>query len=42
MLLVRCSEIAPSQNFIALSERHKEFLARFRAQKWDAAEALSW
>jgi len=36
------SALKHSQNFIALSERHKEFLARFRAQNWDEAEALSW
>ena len=35
------SALKHSQNFIALSERHKEFLARFRAQNWDEAEALS-
>jgi len=35
------SALKHSQNFIALSERHKEFLARFRAQNWDEAEAIS-
>jgi adenylate cyclase len=30
-----------SQDFIALTARHGEFLARFRAKDWDAAEALS-
>lgn len=30
-----------SPNFIALAERHGEFLARYRAKDWDAAEALS-
>jgi adenylate cyclase len=30
-----------SKGFIALSERHSEFLARYRARDWDAAEALS-
>lgn len=30
-----------SQGFIALAERHSEFLARYRAKDWDAAEALS-
>jgi adenylate cyclase len=30
-----------SQSFIALAERHREFLARYRAKDWDAAEALS-
>ena len=30
-----------SQNFIALAERHGEFLARYRAKDWDAAEGLS-
>jgi adenylate cyclase len=30
-----------SPDFIRLTERHQEFLARFRAKDWDAAEALS-
>jgi adenylate cyclase len=30
-----------SPNFIKLTERHGEFLARYRAKDWDAAEALS-
>jgi adenylate cyclase len=30
-----------SQGFIALAERHREFLARYRAKDWDTAEALS-
>jgi adenylate cyclase len=30
-----------SPNFITLAERHGEFLARYRAKDWDAAEALS-
>ena len=30
-----------SQDFINLTARHGEFLARFRAKDWDAAEALS-
>jgi adenylate cyclase len=30
-----------SQNFITLAERHGEFLARYRAKDWDAAEGLS-
>jgi adenylate cyclase len=30
-----------SPDFIRLSERHAEFLSRYRAQDWDAAEALS-
>jgi adenylate cyclase len=30
-----------SPNFIRLAERHGEFLARYRAKDWDAAEALS-
>jgi adenylate cyclase len=30
-----------SPDFIRLAERHQEFLARFRAKDWDAAEALS-
>jgi adenylate cyclase len=30
-----------SPNFIQLAERHGEFLARYRAKDWDAAEALS-
>ena len=35
------SALKQSQGFIALAERHGEFLARFRAKDWDAAEALS-
>jgi adenylate cyclase len=30
-----------SPDFIRLTERHAEFLSRFRAKDWDAAEALS-
>jgi adenylate cyclase len=30
-----------SQNFIALTERHGEFLARYRAKDWEAAAALA-
>jgi adenylate cyclase len=30
-----------SPNFITLAERHGQFLARYRAKDWDAAEALS-
>ena len=30
-----------SQDFIALAAQHREFLARYRAKDWDAAEALS-
>jgi adenylate cyclase len=30
-----------SQRFVALAERHREFLARYRAKDWDTAEALS-
>ena len=30
-----------SPNFITLAERHGEFLARYRAKDWDAAEALA-
>jgi adenylate cyclase len=30
-----------SPNFIKLAERHGQFLARYRAKDWDAAEALS-
>ncbi len=30
-----------SQDFITFTARHGEFLARFRAKDWDAAEALS-
>jgi adenylate cyclase len=36
------SALKQSNNFIALSERHSEFLARYRSKDWDAAEALSW
>ncbi len=35
------STFKQSQGFMALAERHKEFLGRFRAKDWDAAEALS-
>jgi adenylate cyclase len=35
------SALKHSQNFITLSERHQAFLARYRAQDWDAAETLS-
>jgi adenylate cyclase len=30
-----------SRDFITLAERHGEFLSRYRAKDWDAAEALS-
>jgi adenylate cyclase len=30
-----------SQGFVALAERHLEFLARYRAKDWDTAEVLS-
>jgi len=30
-----------SRHFIVLTERHSEFLARYRAQDWDAAESLA-
>ncbi|MGD9502570.1 MAG: adenylate/guanylate cyclase domain-containing protein, partial [Methyloceanibacter sp.] len=33
--------VKQSADFILLSERHTAFLARYRAQDWDAAEALS-
>ena len=35
------SALKTSPDFIALAERHQEFLARYRAKDWDAAEALS-
>jgi adenylate cyclase len=35
------SALKSSPGFIALSERHKQFLARYRARDWDAAETLS-
>ena len=35
------SALKQSQAFIDLCDRHGEFLRRFRAQAWDAAEALS-
>ncbi|HSD92435.1 MAG TPA: adenylate/guanylate cyclase domain-containing protein [Methyloceanibacter sp.] len=35
------SVLKNSEGFIRLAERHGEFLARFRAKDWDAAEALS-
>jgi adenylate cyclase len=35
------SALKQSQSFIALAERHGEFLARYRTKDWDAAEALS-
>jgi len=35
------SALKQSPNFITLAERHGEFLARYRAKDWDAAEALS-
>jgi adenylate cyclase len=35
------STLKQSPNFIRLAERHGEFLARYRAKDWDAAEALS-
>ena len=30
-----------SDRLVLLAERHGEFLARYRAKDWDAAEALS-
>ena len=33
--------VKQSPDFIRLSERHSAFLARYRAQDWDAAEVLS-
>lgn len=35
------SGLKHSEGFILLAERHGEFLARYRAQDWDTAEALS-
>jgi adenylate cyclase len=35
------STLKHSQNFIVLAARHAEFLARYRAKDWDAAEALA-
>lgn len=35
------SALKNSQDFITLTERHGEFLARFRAMDWNAAETLS-
>ncbi|HXG79414.1 MAG TPA: adenylate/guanylate cyclase domain-containing protein [Methyloceanibacter sp.] len=35
------SALRHSQTFRTLSERHNEFLARYRAKDWDAAETLS-
>jgi adenylate cyclase len=35
------SALKQSPNFIALAERHREFLARYRAKDWDEAEALA-
>jgi adenylate cyclase len=35
------SAVKQSRDFILLAERHSEFLARYRAKDWDAAEALS-
>lgn len=35
------SALKASQSFIALTERHREFLNRYRARDWDAAEILS-
>jgi adenylate cyclase len=35
------SALKQSQSFIELSDRHAAFLARYRAQAWDEAEALS-
>jgi adenylate cyclase len=35
------SALKHSQGFVALAGRHKEFLARYRAKDWDAAEVLS-
>src|SRR5215470_9758441 len=36
------SALKQSSNFITLSGRHSEFLARYRSKDWEAAEALSW
>ncbi|MET0380628.1 MAG: adenylate/guanylate cyclase domain-containing protein [Methyloceanibacter sp.] len=35
------SAVKQSLDFTLLAERHSEFLARYRAKDWDAAEALS-
>ena len=35
------SAVKQSRDFTLLAERHCEFLARYRARDWDAAEALS-
>jgi adenylate cyclase len=35
------SAMKGSKDFIALTERHQAFLARFRAKDWDAADVLS-
>ncbi|HUW72959.1 MAG TPA: adenylate/guanylate cyclase domain-containing protein [Methyloceanibacter sp.] len=34
-------KIKEDQAFIALSDKHRDFLARYRAQDWDAANSLS-
>ena len=39
--LLGTSALKQSRGFIDLSARHGEFLAKYRAKDWDAAEALS-
>ncbi len=34
-------EVKEGQAFIALTAKHRDFLSRYRAQDWDAADALS-
>ena len=34
-------EVKEDQAFIALTAKHRDFLARYRAQDWDAADSLS-
>src|SRR5665811_18992 len=34
-------EVKESQAFIALTAEHRDFLSRYRAQDWDAADSLS-
>ena len=34
-------EVKESQAFIALTAKHRDFLSRYRAQDWDAADSLS-
>jgi adenylate cyclase len=35
------ADLKQSQSFIDLTAKHQDFLARYRAQDWDAADALS-